>query len=95
VKESFAIRDQELQIANLRPVNGRVVDLRDNAVPNREPEMAGCGVCRAGTVFVAVRPARLDAWFSKRFRSSNSLHSRTSSSTSLRDSTRQKWLLLL
>jgi hypothetical protein len=39
-------------------------------------------------------PARFNAWFSKRFYSSNSLHLRPSSMSSLRCGTEQKWLIL-
>jgi hypothetical protein len=67
VKESLAIRHKELQITKLRPVYGWVVDLRNNAVPDREPELARGGVRCADAGLVAVRPTRLNAGFSKRF----------------------------
>ena len=35
VEETLAIRDEELEIADLRPVDGGVVDLRDDPVPDR------------------------------------------------------------
>jgi hypothetical protein len=33
VEETLSIRDEELEIPQLRPVHGRVVDLGDNPVP--------------------------------------------------------------
>ena len=66
VKERTAVGYKILQIANLRPINRRIVDFGDNPIPNREPEMAGCRVCRADSILVAMRPTGLNAWFSKR-----------------------------
>ena len=94
LKERAAVGYKILQIAKLRSINRRIVDFGDNPIPNREPEMAGCGVCRADAILVAVRPAGLNAWFSKRFCSSNSLHPRTSSVCSLRCGTEQQMVQL-
>src|SRR6185437_14972980 len=78
MEESLAVGNEILEIAKLRPVDGRVVDLRDDAVPDGEPKMTGRTVRCPYAGFVAVRPSGLDAGFSKRFGSNDSLHPRTS-----------------
>ncbi len=67
VEEAMAVRDQQLQVARLWPVHARVVDLGDDAVPEREPRAARCAVRRADAVLAAVRPARLDPGRAERF----------------------------
>jgi hypothetical protein len=60
VEETLPVRDEELEVPELRPVDGGVVDLGDDPVPDREPEPAGAGVGRADAVFRAVGPSRRD-----------------------------------
>src|ERR1035441_2688836 len=74
VEEGFAVRDQKLQIAKLRPVYGWIVDLRNNAIPNREPEVAGSGIRSTYTGLVAMRPAGFDSGLSEGFLADNLLH---------------------
>lgn len=59
VKEASAVRDQELQIANLGRVNGRVIHLGYTAARKRVPDVAGGGVGSSDCVFCAARPLRL------------------------------------
>ena len=40
VEETLPVRDKELEIPELRPIHGRVVDLGDDTVPDGEPEPA-------------------------------------------------------
>ena len=61
VKEGFAVGDEVLEVADLRPVNGRVVDLVENAFGNGEPDPAQSRVSGPYPVLVAARPARFDA----------------------------------
>ena len=62
VAERFTIRDQKLQVARVRRIHMRKIDLVDDAVAEREPD-AGTAVVRgAETVLGAGSPARLDAW---------------------------------
>ena len=95
VEEGFAVRDQELQIAKLRPVNGGVVDLRNNAVPDREPEVARGGIRCANAGLVAMRPAGFDSWLTEGFYSSNSPHLRASSLLILKSATERRWSIVL
>ena len=78
VKESLAVRNQVLKVANLRPVDGRVIHLRDDAVPDREPQMAGGGVGCTDASLVAMCPAWLVPRFPKGFLAANFLHCDTS-----------------
>ena len=61
VEERLAVGDQVLQVANLRPVDRRVIDLADDAGGQREPDAAGGRIGGADRLLVAARPARLDA----------------------------------
>jgi hypothetical protein len=60
VEETFAVRDEELEIPELRPIHGRVVDFGDDPVPNGEPEPAGAGIRRADPVFCRMGPTGRD-----------------------------------
>jgi hypothetical protein len=66
MEEAIPVREEELEIPELRPVDGRVVDLGDDPVPDGEPEPAGTGVGRADTVFCGMGPARRDPLPSER-----------------------------
>ena len=61
MQESFAVGDQKLHIAHLRPVDGRVVHLVENAVGEGEPDAAGVGVGGAHAFLGRAGPARADA----------------------------------
>ena len=56
VEETLPVRDEELQVPELRPIHGRVVDFGDDPVPDGEPEPAGAGIGRADAVFCPVGP---------------------------------------
>src|ERR1019366_2243611 len=53
-----AVGDEILQISNLRTVNARGVGLREDAVPHREPDAAGCGVRSPNSFLCASPPLR-------------------------------------
>lgn len=84
LKERAAVGYEIFEISELRSINCRIVNLRDDSIPNREPEMTGCGVSSANTILVAMRPAGLNTRFSKCFPFCKSLHSHTSSLFSLK-----------
>ena len=44
MEERFAISEEELHVAHLRRVNRRIVDLRNDAVPDGKPDAARGGV---------------------------------------------------
>ncbi len=60
VEERLAVREQELHVAELGPVDPGEVDLRDDPPPDRVPESRVGRVGRADAVLVAVRPAGHD-----------------------------------
>ena len=66
VEEALPVRDKELEIPELRPIHGRVVDFGNDPVPEGEPEPAGAGVGRADAVFCAVGPTGRDPRASER-----------------------------
>ncbi len=59
MEERLAIRDQELHVANLRPIDGGVVNFVVDPVRDCEPDPAGSRIGRADGVFRAGGPA----WF--------------------------------
>src|SRR5438128_7784583 len=61
VKESLAIRYQELQITNLRRIDGWVVNLGHATVVERVPDAARGRVSRSYRQFGAARPPWLNA----------------------------------
>ena len=61
VAKCFPVADEELKIARVRLVDGRVVDFVDDAVAEREPEPATCMISGAETFLGAGRPAWLDS----------------------------------
>ena len=66
MKEGLAVRNEALQVAKLRPVHGRMEDLGDDAVPEREPDLAGSRVRRPHSVLGTVRPPGWDPGMPKR-----------------------------
>ena len=60
-EEGFSVGDQILQIADLRPIDGRVVDLVQDALGDGKPDPAQSRVSSAHAFFVTARPARFDA----------------------------------
>lgn len=79
VEERLAIADEILKIADLWPVYSRVVDLGNNAVPDREPETTGGRVRGAYYCLVAMGPAGLDPGLAECFCAVQCLHCMTSS----------------
>jgi hypothetical protein len=74
MEEGLAVGYEILEIAKLGPVDGRVVGLRNDAVPDGEPEMAGRRVRCAYAGLVAVRPPGLDPRLAKSFLANGFLH---------------------
>jgi hypothetical protein len=74
MKKGLAVSDEVLEVAKLRSVDGRVVDLRNDAIPDSEPEMAGRRVRCAYAGFVAMRPSGFDPRLAKSFLANNFLH---------------------
>jgi hypothetical protein len=59
-EEGFPIADEILQVADLRPIDGRVVDLVQNAFGDRKPDTAQGRVSTSNAVLIAACPARID-----------------------------------
>ena len=59
-EERFPIGDEILQVANLRPINGRVVDFVENAFGDRKPDPTQSRVSGPHAVLVAACPAGFD-----------------------------------
>ena len=60
-EKGFPIGDEILQVADLRPIDGRVVDLVEDAFGDRKPDPAQSRVSGPHTVLVTPCPAGLDA----------------------------------
>ena len=65
VEKTFPIADQELQVADLRQVDGGEVNLVNDAGGRRIPDATRSGIRGADDVLGAARPSRRDAWSSK------------------------------
>src|ERR1700686_2981468 len=77
MEERFPIGEKKLDIPHLRCVDGRIIDLGHDAVPDGKPDPTGSRVGRADPILVAVRPTRLKARPAKCvIISSNSCHRR-------------------
>ena len=59
--EGLAVGEEELHVADLRAVDGGVIDLVEDAVGAGKPDAAGGGVGGADGVFNTGGPARLEA----------------------------------
>src|SRR6185437_9766041 len=66
VKEAGSIGNQVLQVAQLRPVHGWVIDFGDDAIPKRKPDLAGSRVCGSDSVFATMGPSGMNSRASKR-----------------------------
>ena len=66
VEEGLAVGDEVLQVAQLRPVHGWIIDFRDDAIPKRKPDLAGSRVCGSDSVFSAMGPTGMNPGMSKR-----------------------------
>src|SRR5947209_19616680 len=62
VAKCFAIRNKKLEIARVRLVHMRIINLVDDAMAEREPKAAARVIGSAEALFGAGSPARLDAW---------------------------------
>src|SRR3954451_5572357 len=65
MKEGLPIGDQELHIANLRPIDGGVVNFVQNAMRQREPDPTPGRIGRSHALFGARSPARGNSRASK------------------------------
>src|SRR5215468_5376343 len=61
VKKTFAVRDQELQVADLGRVDRWVIDFSDASVVERVPHVTRSGICSSNRNLGASRPSRLNA----------------------------------
>src|ERR1700722_19727155 len=68
VKKRFVVADKELEIANLRTVDGGEVDFAQHTAGDREPDAARSRIGGTNDVLGAVGPAWLDAGATGRFR---------------------------
>jgi hypothetical protein len=59
MKEGLPIGKKKLDITHLGHINSRVIDRRDDAVPDGKPDPAGSRVGCADPILVAVRPTGL------------------------------------
>ena len=59
-EERFPVGNEILQIAYLRPINGRVVDLVQDALGDGKPDPAQRRVSGSHSVLVTARPAGFD-----------------------------------
>ena len=64
-KHSVAIGEQKLQVAHLGAIDGRIIDLREDAAPDRKPDTASGRTRCAHSVLVGMRPTRFVAWSSE------------------------------
>src|SRR5581483_5335690 len=60
-EEGCTVTDEILQVADLRPIDGRVVDLVQNAFGDRKPDTAQGRVSTSNAVLIAACPARIDS----------------------------------
>src|SRR5262249_40033024 len=65
VEESGAVRNQELRIANLRAIDGGIVDLSQNTLTQREPDPAGGGISGSDAIFGTSGPSRWNPGLAK------------------------------
>lgn len=61
MEKRLSIRDEALQVSDLRVIHCRVVDFRDDAIPQGEPNSARSCIRCPHAVFVAVSPSWLYA----------------------------------
>ena len=61
MEKSLSIRDEALQVSDLWVIHCRIVDFRDDAIPQGEPDSARSCISRSHSVFVAMSPSWLDA----------------------------------
>jgi len=59
MKEGLTICKKKLDVSHLGHINGRVIDLGDDTVPDGKPNPTGSRVGCADPIFVAVRPTGL------------------------------------
>src|SRR5213075_1805127 len=58
--KGFTIRNQKLQVARIRTIHVRIVNLIDNAMAKREPNPASRVVGRSDPLLGRARPTRFD-----------------------------------
>src|SRR5579863_1847108 len=61
MEESLPVSDEILKVSDLWVVHCRVIDFRDDTVPQGEPDSAGSRVSGSHPTFISVSPSRLDA----------------------------------
>src|SRR5574337_1274082 len=65
MKKTFSVRYEVLEVPDLRPVDGGIIHLGDDAIPQREPDTARCRIGGPDSVLASLRPSGLYAGFSK------------------------------
>ena len=65
MEETLTIANQELKVAELRPIHCWIVDFGDDAVPKRKPDLAGSCVCGSYAVFPSMGPSGMNPGVSK------------------------------
>jgi len=61
MEERLPIREEILKVADLWVIHGRIIDFRDDTIPQGEPDSARSRVGGSYPVFISVSPSRLDA----------------------------------
>ena len=83
MEKALSVSNQVLKIAELRPVDRWVIDLRDDSVPKREPDLAGSCVRGSDPVFAAMSPSGMNSRVSKRCADSFSVQRALASASQL------------
>ena len=61
MEKGLSIRNETLQVSDLRVIHCRIIDFSDDAIPQGEPNSARSCIRCPHAVFVAVSPSGLDA----------------------------------
>src|SRR5439155_819521 len=84
MEKGLSIRNETLQVSDLRVIHCRIIDFSDDAIPQGEPNSARSCIRCPHAVFVAVSPSGLDA------RSPDSRRSTGSGSSSAENPARRR-----
>src|SRR5579863_1169989 len=61
MEESLPVSDEILKVSDLWVIHCRIIDFRDDTVPQGEPDSARSRVSGSHSVFISMGPSRLDA----------------------------------